>query len=78
MAESGPRSGHIYWVDVQGVAVQGRGNPMLWSWEIRRQPPLGIVLKAEQHFYSEKAAKLAGEKALYELRQSIDSEDPNA
>jgi hypothetical protein len=60
------------------VVVEAAGRPKLWTWEIRREPPLGIKLKAESGFSSEQAAKLAGEKALYAFLQSIDREDSNA
>jgi hypothetical protein len=43
----------------------------LWGWEIqRRSRPLGVKL-CQQGFPSEKAAKLAGERALMELLDGI-------
>jgi hypothetical protein len=53
------------------VSVTISGKPPQWQWEIKRRPkPLGIKLYANG-FRSEKAAKLAGEKALRELLDSI-------
>jgi len=46
-------------------------KPPRWQWEIKRRPkPLGVKLYANG-FKSEKAAKLAGERALRELLDGI-------
>jgi hypothetical protein len=56
------------------VSITSSGKPPQWQWEIKRRPkPLGIKLYANG-FNSEKAAKLAGEKALRELLDGIGSE----
>jgi len=53
------------------VSVTISGKPPQWQWEIKRRPkPLGIKLYANG-FRSEKAAKLAGEKALRKLIDGI-------
>ena len=53
------------------VSITSSGKPPQWQWEIKRRPkPLGIKLYANG-FRSEKAAKLAGEKALRELLDGI-------
>jgi hypothetical protein len=53
------------------VSITGVGKPPEWRWEIKRpSKPLGIKLYANG-FKSEKAAKLAGEKALSELLDGI-------
>jgi len=53
------------------VSITSSGKPPQWQWEIKRRPkPLGIKLYANG-FRSEKAAKLAGEKALRKLLDSI-------
>jgi hypothetical protein len=49
------------------VSITRGGKPPQWQWEISRRPkPLGVRFYASG-FRSEKAAKLAGEKALREL-----------
>ena len=56
------------------VSITRSGKPPQWQWEIKRRPkPLGIKLYANG-FRSEKAAKLAGEKALRELLDTIAGE----
>jgi hypothetical protein len=45
-------------------------------WEIRRIPPLGILLYGE-NFNSAHAAKLDGEKALQSLLKSLAKEKPD-
>ena len=56
------------------VSVTISGKPPQWQWEIKRRPkPLGIKLYANG-FKSEKAAKLAGEKALRELLDGVAGE----
>ena len=53
------------------VSVTISGKPPQWQWEIKRGPkPLGIKLYANG-FRLEKAAKLAGEKALRELLDGL-------
>jgi hypothetical protein len=53
------------------VSITRGGKPPNWQWEIRRRPkPLGVKLCAIG-FKSEKAAKLAGEKALRKLLDGI-------
>ena len=56
------------------VSITRSAKPPQWQWEIKRRPkPLGIKLYANG-FRSEKAAKLAGEKALRELLDTIAGE----
>jgi len=53
------------------VSITRGEKPPEWQWEIKRRPkPLGVRLCANG-FRSEKAAKLAGEKALRELLDGI-------
>jgi hypothetical protein len=53
------------------VSITSSGEPLQWQWEIKRRPqPIGIKLYANG-FKSEKAAKLAGEKALRELLDQL-------
>ena len=53
------------------VSITRGGKPPNWQWEISRRPkPLGVKLYANG-FRSEKAAKLAGEKALRKLLDGI-------
>jgi hypothetical protein len=54
------------------VSITSSGKPPQWQWEIKRRPnpPLGVKIYANG-FKSEKAAKLAGEKALRELLDGI-------
>ena len=53
------------------VSITRGGKPPTWQWEIKRRPkPLGVKIYANS-FKSEKAAKLAGEKALRELLDGI-------
>jgi hypothetical protein len=53
------------------VSITRGGQPPQWQWEIKRRPkPLGVRIYATG-FKSEKAAKLAGEKALRELLDGI-------
>jgi hypothetical protein len=53
------------------LSTTSSGKPPQWQWEIKRRPKaLGIKLYANG-FESENAAKLAGEKALRELLDSI-------
>jgi hypothetical protein len=59
------------------VALTSSGKPPQWQWEIKGRPkPLGIKLCANG-FITEKAAKLAGEKALKELLDGIAQERAN-
>jgi hypothetical protein len=61
MPKPGPDPSHKY-----SVIVTSHGKPKLWTWEIQRVPPLPSKNpRADQSFISEKAAKLAGEKALH-------------
>ena len=60
---------HTYSVEVTAYG----GRPKSWAWEIRRIPPLGVML-TEGGFATHKLAKLAGEKALHQLLQSLASE----
>jgi len=56
------------------VSITSSGKPPQWQWEIKGRPkPLGIKLYANG-FKSEKAAKLAGEKALRELLEGLAKE----
>jgi hypothetical protein len=56
------------------VSITRGGKPPQWQWEITRRPkPLGIKFYANG-FKSEKAAKLAGEKALRELLDGVAGE----
>jgi hypothetical protein len=64
MPETRPKN-----LDKYLVLVDGHGRE--WTWEIRRVPPLGIRLYSDSNFVSESAAKLAGEKALYDLLKAI-------
>jgi hypothetical protein len=53
------------------VSTRSEGRPPVWTWEIqRRSRPLGVRLYGGG-FKSEFAAKLAGEKALSELRAGL-------
>jgi hypothetical protein len=53
------------------VSITRGGKPPQWQWEIKRRPkPLGVRFYANG-FKSEKAAKLAGEKALRDLLDGI-------
>ena len=59
------------------VTTRGEGRPPLWTWEIqRRSKPLGVRLSGGG-FKSELAAKLAGEKALSELRAGLAEQRPD-
>ena len=59
------------------VTTRGEGRPPLWTWEIqRRSRPLGVRLSGGG-FKSEFAAKLAGEKALSELRAGLAEQRPD-
>jgi len=57
--------------DPVGHSVTRGGKPPQWQWEISRRPKaLGVRFYAKG-FRSEKAAKLAGEKALRKLLDGI-------
>jgi hypothetical protein len=45
-----------------------------WTWEIKRTPPLGVRLYGE-NFTSAHDAKVAGERALLDLLNSIEKLD---
>jgi hypothetical protein len=65
------RAGGTVLLNEYFVSVTSSGMPPQWQWEIKRRPkPLGIKLYANG-FRSEKAAKLAGEKALRELLDGL-------
>jgi hypothetical protein len=54
------------------VIVTRNGQPTRWRWEIQRRPkPIGVRV-SENGFKTESAAKLAGEKTLRDLLNSID------
>jgi hypothetical protein len=55
------------------VTVERVGDRNHWIWEVKRTPPLGVRLYGES-FTSAHAAKVAGEKALRDLLNSISKE----
>jgi hypothetical protein len=56
------------------IKRHGSGLTRPWMWEILRAPkPLGVRFYCE-NFNSEKAARLSGEKALYDLLQGVTKE----
>jgi hypothetical protein len=60
------------------VVVTHKARQRVWQWEIQRRPnPLGIKL-FEDGFKTEKAARIAGEKALRALLEEIAKDNRTA
>jgi hypothetical protein len=59
------------------VVTTSRGRPPVWTWEIQSRPkPIGVKLSGAD-FNSAPGAKLAGERALSEFLDRLDSEERN-
>jgi hypothetical protein len=57
------------------VIVSRRGRNRTWRWQIVRTPKaLGVKLY-EDNFYTEQAAKLAGQKALHAILEGVTKEE---
>jgi hypothetical protein len=67
MSDGHPDIPHRYSVIIRR---HGRQRKKLWAWEIHRDPGLGVRIYGE-NFISPQAAKLAGEKALSALLESL-------
>ena len=66
-----PELGGIRLLNEYFVSITRGGKPPQWQWEIKRRPkPLGVKICTDG-FRSEKAARLAGEKALKEVLDGI-------
>jgi hypothetical protein len=62
---------HDYYV----FTARGHDDPQRWRWEIRRKSkPLGIRL-AQDGFQSERAASIAGKRALADFLNALSKEE---